>query len=573
MGSILAGTLGRIRLSAKIFIAPVLVILFLIASMALARQMLETQQAAQSDLYNQAFLKSTVTNGAADQLTSGHADLYRLLNWHANGVAAPKLQALEKDVQGRYGAADEYFGTLGQFPLAPDEKLLLEDGKTKFAAYARSATKVMDVARVLDISDAINFMVDAEMRFDALRKTLVELRAIDERRGRAAYEQAVIQADADSRWFLTIVIVGVIGVTVVTLLVSAAISHPVVRLTAAMSRLAGGDDSIEVPALDHRDEIGDMARALEIFKHNRLEMERQKTAREDAEHRAAEEKQRALQDLADNFKETVQGVVGMVSQTAGQVHTGAEVMIAAVTETDSQSRSAAESSRGASASVQTVASATEELSASIAEVSRQVDHSVAIAQRAQAATDATNTTVTGLAEAANRIGAVVALINDIASQTNLLALNATIEAARAGEAGKGFAVVAQEVKNLANQTSRATEDIAGQIEAMQASTGEVVSQIAVFASVIGEVNSISHTIADVVRQQDDATSDIARNLTTAATGTGEVAQQLESLTYTADNARVAAGDVLKSADLLAEVSSTLHGALDRFLDHLQAGMR
>jgi methyl-accepting chemotaxis protein len=245
-------------------------------------------------------------------------------------------------------------------------------------------------------------------------------------------------------------------------------------------------------------------------------------------------------------------------------------MSATAEETERQSTAVAAASDQATANVQTVAAASEELSGSIAEIGRQVADSARIAGLAVEEANRTNGQVTALSEAAQKVGDVIRMINDIASQTNLLALNATIEAARAGEAGKGFAVVASEVKSLANQTARATEEIASQIEAIQAATTDTVEAIQRIGGTIGQISEISATIAAAVEQQGAATQEIARNVTEAATGTADVSSNIATVTRAAGETGAAASQVLSAAGELSQQGETLSAEVARFLQNIRA---
>jgi methyl-accepting chemotaxis protein len=352
-------------------------------------------------------------------------------------------------------------------------------------------------------------------------------------------------------------------------LLTRGISRPVVTMTAAMTRLAEGDHAAEIPARDRRDEIGQMAHAVEVFKENAIEIERLQAEQEEMEKRAAAEKRRAMNDLADRFSESVAAVVDAVSSAAGEMQSQARSLSATAEETSRQSTAVAAASEQASANVQTVASAAEELSGSIVEIGRQVAESTRIAEQAVEEAGRTNIAVTGLAEAAQKIGEVVSLINAIAEQTNLLALNATIEAARAGEAGKGFAVVASEVKSLATQTAQATEEIGAQISAMQAATGASVSAIEKIGGVISQISEIATAIASAVEQQGAATQEIARNVQQAAAGTDEVSSNITGVTQAAAETGTAAGQVLNTADGLYKQSEALRTHVDGFLGQIR----
>ena len=273
--------------------------------------------------------------------------------------------------------------------------------------------------------------------------------------------------------------------------------------------------------------------------------------------------------MADKFEADVKGVVETVSSAATEMQSSAESLTSTAEETNQQSTAVAAASEQATVNVQTVASATEELTASVQEVGRQVQESTRIAEEAVAEAEKTNTQVTGLAAAAQKIGDVVHLINDIASQTNLLALNATIEAARAGDAGKGFAVVASEVKNLATQTAKATEEISQQVAEIQASTNDAVAAIGQIGGTIGKMSEIARTVASSVDEQISATREIAQNIQEAATGTQEVTTNISSVREAAGETGAAATQVLHATKELSKQSEMLKNQVDQFLTEIR----
>ncbi|HVI51360.1 MAG TPA: methyl-accepting chemotaxis protein [Candidatus Sulfotelmatobacter sp.] len=352
---------------------------------------------------------------------------------------------------------------------------------------------------------------------------------------------------------------------------SRAVTRPIGSMTQAMGALASGDLAVAIPALDHSDEIGEMAQAVQVFKDNARNMDRMSREQEEMKRRSETERRQALTRLADDFESQIRTVVNGVSQAAGGMKSTAEAMTQAADATSRQSEAAAQAANAASGNVQAVATAAEELSASIHEISRQVSRSAEIAGAAVGEAQRTTDMVQGLAHAAAKIGEVIGLINDIASQTNLLALNATIEAARAGEAGKGFAVVAGEVKNLANQTARATEDISNQVSAVQSATHSAVQAIEGIAHTIGQIDQIAAAIAAAVEEQGATTTEIARSVQLAASGTRDVSGNISGVTATAEKTGRAADDVLQASGSLTHQSDQLREQVDRFLRSVRNG--
>ncbi len=374
-------------------------------------------------------------------------------------------------------------------------------------------------------------------------------------------------AVANDRAILITVVVAVIA-TVLGLLsawgIGSGISGPVTAMTAAMSRLAGGDKSTDIPGTDHGDEIGDMAKAVQIFKDNMVRNE-QMAAEQERERLARDMRAQKIDSLTRKFDNSAAAVLNTVASAATELQSTASSMTAVAEETSRQAIAVAAAAEPAFSNVQTVAAATEELSSSIGEISRQVTESARIAGSAVDEAKRTDAMVQGLAEAAGRIGEVVNLITNIASQTNLLALNATIEAARAGEAGKGFAVVANEVKSLANQTAKATDEIGSQISAVQGATQSAVSAIRSIGQTISRINEIATTIASAVEQQGAATHEIARNVQQASSGTQDVSSNITGVTQASEETGHAASDVLNASNELSRQAEALRHLVQEFL--------
>jgi methyl-accepting chemotaxis protein len=347
------------------------------------------------------------------------------------------------------------------------------------------------------------------------------------------------------------------------------ISTPVVAMTSAMRTLAAGDTNAEVPARGRRDEIGEMATSVQVFKDSMIEGNRLR-AEQAKEQEAKERRQKVVDEAISRFEAKMTEVVKVVSSASTELQASAQALSATAEETSKQSGTVAAAAEQASANVQTVAAAAEELTSSVAEISRQVGTSTQITGKAVIEAERTNEKVNALVEAAQRISEVVRLISDIAGQTNLLALNATIEAARAGEAGKGFAVVASEVKNLANQTAKATEEISAQIAGIQSATQDSVSAISGIGATIGEISGIASAIAAAVEEQSAATQEIARNVQEAATGTSEVTSNISTVSQAAGETGAAATQVLSASGELSSQATVLRQEFESFIHTIRA---
>jgi methyl-accepting chemotaxis protein len=360
------------------------------------------------------------------------------------------------------------------------------------------------------------------------------------------------------------------GVGVALFFILSAITRPIERMTAVMGRMAQGDYSVEVPTTRHADEVGAMAVALSVFKNNLREMEELRHSQEQTKREAEAARLQTRDRLAVGFESSVDSVVKEVSMAAVGLGSHAEGVARHMAESDQRCGSVSMAISEANANLQTVASAVEELSVSIREITGQVTEYSEVSRRAAQDALATTGLVKELTQNAVKIGDIVGLINDVASQTNLLALNATIEAARAGEAGKGFAVVAGEVKTLATQTARATDEISAQISAIQGVTVRVARDIEAMAETIGKITEIGQVIATAIEEQSSATQEIARSVQHAAANSQQVSNDIGDVSQTVNDAGQAARSMLDSSQALSISFRRLDGEVGSFLAGLRA---
>jgi len=395
--------------------------------------------------------------------------------------------------------------------------------------------------------------------------------------------------------FIVTLAIGAVAVWVVV----GRVVQPVNGLSSTMEELAIGRLETDVPFTDRADEVGAMARSVQVFKENaierqRLEVERHEAEKADVERQAAAERERLDREtaereraeeqeqkaraerreemlaMADQFESALSAVVNSVSQSASDMESAAQNLTATAKQTTEQSQTVANAAEQASGNANMVAASAEELSSSVREITEQTNQSSSSARDAVGRTDTAVRDVAELESAAQKIGEVVQLINDIAEQTNLLALNATIEAARAGDAGKGFAVVASEVKSLAAQTANATDEISAQVAEMQNATSTAVSAINDIRGIISEIEATATSIASAVEEQDASTQEIARNVAEVSSGTGEVSSIIRGVYEGASTTGTAAGDVLQAAQALTAQSDTLRSEVDGFLSQIRS---
>jgi methyl-accepting chemotaxis protein len=439
-------------------------------------------------------------------------------------------------------------------PVAEGIATKLDKYQKEFLAWAETAQQVAGY--------------DASMMktFRGFEPLMVEIGQGVEKLYREAEAAEAATREAVKSWMLVAFALAFVLVCSLSFWIGRSISKSLSAMVAAMTKLAGGDLQIAAPGLGRRDEIGEMAGAVEVFKNNMIETERLRAEQLEAEKLQAERRKADMRELADAFEGAVGEIVETVSSAATELEASANTLTVAAEQSNQLATAVATASEEASANVSAVSAASEEMTSSIGEISRQVQESSRVASEAVGQAQKTNARVSELSKAASRIGDVVELINTIAGQTNLLALNATIEAARAGEAGRGFAVVASEVKALAEQTAKATGEISQQIAGIQAATEESVDAIKEIGETIGRMSEISSAIASAVEEQGVSTQEISRNIQNAAQGTSEVSANIADVQRGAGETGAASAQVHASAKSLSSESNRLKLEVAKFLD-------
>src|SRR4030081_742748 len=564
--------LNRIRnigLSWKVQIAPAFLILVMVGLGAYALQTLRFNQASVDALRAGPVRQSELAADLNTTVWIAHAKLYRLAATAANEKDDKKIATIAKEASVAAGKNFETLeaveGTQGELKPEAFEKL-----KAAVAGYLKQSKNAIEMADG-DAGSALMFIKGAERNFADIEKLTDDLitRSSDSKDREIA--RAGIKLERQQLTLTAVLLVVAFVGIVVSFLIGRNISRPVVAMSKAMRELAVGNFEVQLPGLDRRDEVGQMGHAIQEFKIQAVAKAERETAEREQKNRELAASRRAeLHDLAERFEAAVGNIIENVGSASGELENSAVILTKSSAATQQLSTVVAAASEETSSNVQSVASATEEMAGSINEIGRQVADSNRITNEAVDQAQKTDARIAEWSLAASRIGDVTKLITTIAEQTNLLALNATIEAARAGDAGRGFAVVAQEVKALASQTAKATDEISRQIAGMQAATRESVVAIKEISGTIGRVSEIHATSAAAIEEQGAATQEIARSVQQAAIGTTQVATSIADVNRGAGDTGSASSQVLSSAQLLSNENKRLKAEVIKFLATVRA---
>jgi methyl-accepting chemotaxis protein len=556
----LLSRLADLPITVKVFLAPGVILAALLCLALLSLTMLSADKARLHDISDGALPAYQRAAEAKDAVNATQTAMQRMLSVAANESDPARIRQAARPVEQSSAAATQAFARLSAATAGGDAVPTL---RQSLATYQTALSEVINAASS-DPASATMLMADVDDRFNTLATGLDHYRGEVEAAGQSLAQDAATAADQARLVLLGGCIAALVLCVLLTVFAARAIAGPVVSLTATMQALAEGLLDRVVPAMQRGDEIGAMARAVDVFRRNERQA-RALTAEREAEHGARARRQAVLDQQLKEFGQSVSGALGSLAAAAAAMRSAAQDMMDAARRTREHADATAEGATASSENLAAVAAGVEQMSASVDEISRQVATASAAARVAVERSTSTDRKVGALAATAERIGLVVQLIATIAGRTNLLALNATIEAARAGDAGKGFAVVATEVKALAAQTAKATDEISTQIVAIRSAAVEVVEAIHQVGAAISDTDRVATAIAAAIEQQAAATREIVGRVQTVAQANSGVTGAMAEVSNSAQSAQSVAGRVTQAASTIGDTSNTLGQEVSEFL--------